>query len=133
MTTFVDTSAFYAILSASDSNHGAAATLWTSLIRDQAHLITSNYVVAEACALLQNRLGTAAVASLVSDILPVVTVRWVDPAAHDQALTALCRGTRSGPSLVDRTSFEIARAAGVDTVFAFDQHFAAEGFTVLGI
>ena len=34
-------------------------------------------------------------------------------------------------SLVDCTSFVVMRQIGIDDVFAFDRHFAEQGFTVL--
>lgn len=58
---FIDTSAFYAIFDLSDMNHTVAAHAWLS-IRDRPDPLTySNFILLETIALLQNRLGIAAV------------------------------------------------------------------------
>ena len=60
MSTFVDTSAFYALLVANDVGHEAAKRTLDRLLAGGQRLVTSNYVVVETCALLQNRLGLPA-------------------------------------------------------------------------
>jgi predicted nucleic acid-binding protein len=63
MTVFVDTSAFYAVLDRDDANHAEAKNVWTRLVREGTTFLTSNYVLVETAALLQHRLGMAAVRS----------------------------------------------------------------------
>ncbi|RME55690.1 MAG: VapC toxin family PIN domain ribonuclease, partial [Caldilineae bacterium] len=38
---------------------------------------------------------------------------------------------RRGLSLVDCTSFVVMQQLGIDTAFAFDNHFKEQGFTLL--
>ena len=57
MTTFVDTSAFLAVLSRGDQFHQEAAELWQDLINQGERLICNNYVIVETTALLQRRFG----------------------------------------------------------------------------
>lgn len=57
MTTFVDTSAFYALLDADDQNHVQARSVWPRLLEQAGRLFCSNYVVVETIALVQHRLG----------------------------------------------------------------------------
>jgi len=47
MTTFVDTSAIYAILDADDEFHGPARETWIELLSVEAPLVCSNYVELE--------------------------------------------------------------------------------------
>ena len=54
---FIDTSAFYALMDRSDSYHQSAGKLWADFLDKGYYLKTSNYVVVETLALLQNRLG----------------------------------------------------------------------------
>ncbi len=72
MTVFVDTSALYAVFDRDDANHEAAKEVWAQLLRASATLFTSNYVLVETTALLQRRLGLAAVRRFHEDVMPVL-------------------------------------------------------------
>lgn len=61
MNVFVDTSAFLAMLDADDAYHEQAREAWIDLIKQEETLVCSNYVLVESFALVQNRLGMAAV------------------------------------------------------------------------
>ena len=128
MSVFVDTSGFYAVLDRSDAEHAHAAEKWTSLVQEQQDLVTSNYIVVEACALVQHRLGVVALRAFIQDVLSVVRVEWVSPNDHARATAALLAATRRKLSLVDCTSFELMRRLGARKVLAFDKHFRDAGF-----
>ena len=49
-------------------------------------MATSNYVVLETMALLQNRLGFDAAALWQRDILPTAEVVWIEPRTHGWAI-----------------------------------------------
>ena len=126
---FVDTSALYAMLDANDRYHPAAAETWRALLADEATLLlTSNYVLVETFALVQHRLGIEAVRAFQQDVVPVLTVLWVDAEVHQAAVAALLAAGRRDLSLVDCTSFELMRRHGLDTAFTFDADFEEQGF-----
>ena len=127
---FVDTSALYALLDVSDSEHHVAAGEWDRLRTEQLTLRTHNSVVLETAALLQRRLGMGAAADLLRHFAPVLSVRFVDRALHGHAMTSLLAADRRAVSLVDWTSFEMMRDERVTEAFAFDGHFAEQGFTL---
>ena len=129
MTVLVDTSALYALLDEDDANHVLAVRRWKRLLA--AELPTAHaYVVVETSALVQRRLGMVAVERLHRGLLPVVRVTMVDASTHLRAVERwLTQGLRR-LSLVDVTSFVVMRDQGLDRVFAFDEDFAREGFTV---
>ena len=131
MTVFVDTSAFYALLDAGDRHHQAAKQAWVALVREAANLASSNYVIVETTALLQNRLGMEAVRAFQEDILPVVRVEWVDDLTHRTGVTALLTAGRRQLSLVDCVSFDLMRRLGIQRALAFDEHFGEQGFEVI--
>lgn len=128
MKAFIDTSAFLAILDADDRNHHKAKSKWIELISSEAILFCSNYVLVEAFALVQHRLGMEAVRIFNDDMLPLINVEWVDEAIHKAGINALLVASRRKLSLVDCVSFETMRFLGVKTVFVFDVHFKEQGF-----
>jgi predicted nucleic acid-binding protein len=130
--TFVDTSAIYALLDRDDQNHAMARARWIGLLDSGQSLFTTNYVVVEICALAQHRLGLNAVRAVQEEILPAMQVNWIGEQTHTLAMTALLAARRRKLSLVDCASFAAMRQAGVRSAFAFDQHFAEEGFSFLG-
>jgi predicted nucleic acid-binding protein len=128
MKVFVDTSALLAILDADDANHGEARKVWQALLSRDATLLSTNYVILETFALVQHRLGLEALSTFLSDVAAVLSLRWVDAQVHAAAVAALLIARRRKLSLVDCVSFEIARQSGVEIAFAFDRHFAEQGF-----
>lgn len=131
MRTFVDTSAFYALLDRDDANTQKAKKIWTGLLGADQPLVTSNYILVEAFALIQSRLGLEAIRGFQEDILPLVDVEFVSPELHRSGIAALLSASRRSLSLVDCVSFELMRSSGIKTVFAFDSHFKEQGFVVL--
>ena len=131
MISFIATSAFLAVLNARDLNYQRARSVWEDLIARGDSLICSNYVLVETLAVIQNRLGMEAVKILNEDVLPVLSVRWVDEPLHSAALSALLIANRRQLSLVDCVSFEMMRRLGIRTVFTFDSHFHEQGFDCL--
>jgi predicted nucleic acid-binding protein len=129
--TFVDTSAFLAVLVANDTHHGEAETIWRRELEQGQELLTSNYVLVETTAILQRRVGMAAVRTLVQDVVPALTVEWVSAEDHRAATAALLAGGRRAVSLVDFSSFEVMQRLGLQRAFAFDRHFAEAGFELL--
>jgi len=132
MSTFVDTSAFLAVLDASDTNHGRARRRWRALVEAEETLVCTSYVLLETFALLQSRLGQAAARAFQEDVVPWLAVAWIDKDAHAEAVAALLISGRRRLSLVDCASFEVMRRTGLKRAFGYDRHFAEQGFQLLG-
>lgn len=130
MVTFVDTSGLYAFLAADDDDHQAAVDRFHRLVADAEPLITQSYVVVESTALVQRRLGIAAIAILQDVIWPQVEVVWVDQALHERAAEANRAAARRAVSLVDWTSFLVMRDRGIRDAWAFDRDFVEQGFRI---
>ena len=128
MTIFIDTSAFYALLDRDDKNYPRGKRLWTEILDAGYALVTSNYVIVETFALLQNRLGFNAARGFQEDLVPILQVEFVTSDLHRLGIAALLSSSRRGLSLVDCASFELMRNLGIKTVFAFDSHFKEQGF-----
>jgi len=131
MNVFIDTSAFLAILNASDQFHPPASETWKKLLMSGVTLFTSNYILLETTALLQHRFGIEALRLFEGDLLPVIEIFWVDQPIHEQGMSALLAANRRDLSLVDCTSFEFMRLKGLKKVFTFDPHFRQQGFEVI--
>ncbi len=128
MSVFVDTSALMAVLNADDQNHAAAAAVWTDLVTSNEELICTNYILLEAFALVQNRLGMEAVRTFQEALVPLLRIEWIEAEQHSRAVAALLTASRRQLSLVDCASFETMRSAGIDEAFTFDRHFSELGF-----
>lgn len=131
MTDFVDTSALYTLLDEEDPGHSAAARCWAERVESGTSLVTHDYVAVETSALVQARLGMAAARQLHDGLLSVVRVDTVTPPVRDAGVAALLAAGRRRVSLVDWVSFEVMRRQGIEVAFAFDEDFAAQGFTVV--
>jgi predicted nucleic acid-binding protein len=128
VTVFVDTSAFYAVVDHDDGNHARAARSWSALLDGNATLLTNNYVLVETAALLQHRLGLAALRAFQQDVVPLLTVDWVGEQRHRAGVEAVLAAARKKLSVVDCLSFQTMREYGVRQAFCFDRHFRQQGF-----
>ena len=131
MSIFADTSAFYAVLDADDEEHSRARETWRGLVSAEGPLFTSNYVLVETLALLQSRLGIEAVRVFDDAVVPLLRVLWVDDGVHREAVSAVLTAGRRSLSMVDCSSFVLMRRHGLDTAFAFDDHFPEQGFATV--
>lgn len=128
---FLDTSALYATFDRSQTRNAEAAAAWDRLVRSEAVLFTTNYVLLELTALLQRRLGFDAVGALQDFVLPWVEIAWVDAALHEGAVTLVRGARRRDSSVVDAVSFSVMRARRTRYAFTLDVHFAEQGFICL--
>lgn len=91
-------------------------------------LVAHNYVVLEASALVQRRLGAVALREFHESLMSPIALVWVDEQLHGAAVNALLAARDVGISLVDRVSFALMRRRRIGTAFAFDDDFATQGF-----
>ena len=131
MNVFVDTSAFYAVISRADIHYEKAIEDWNRLIDDESvTFYTSNYVVVEACSLIRNRLGDDAMRSFLDSLIPLTVVLWIDQKVHSAATEAMIVHGKNGPSLVDCSSFAIMRDNAITRALAYDKHFSSQGLSL---
>jgi len=79
----------YAGLDQDDINHKRAKNAWTNLLAGDTRLLTNNYVLLETSALLQKRLGPAALRLLYRDFVPLLAVDWISQQRHQAGVEAL--------------------------------------------
>ncbi|MCB0114700.1 MAG: PIN domain-containing protein [Caldilineaceae bacterium] len=128
---FVDTSGLLALMDGDEPRHELASAAWMQWIVDGFPLWTTNYVILESTALLQNRIGMEAVQNFHRNLVPLLHVKWIDPQLHADALAIYLATNQRRLSLVDCSSFTAMRLLKIDTVFAFDGHFSEQGFRTI--
>lgn len=129
MLVFCDTSALYAVANRDDESHVAASRIWTRLVEEeQLRAITTNYVVVETFSLAQRRRGLRAARAIAEALHDCIEVAFVDEDLHRAAIDECLQRRRRTVSLVDYVSFAFMRRLGIQVAFAFDRHFAEQGF-----
>jgi predicted nucleic acid-binding protein len=128
MSVFIDTSGFIAVLDKDNARHTEAAKTWMDILTSEEDLVTTNYVLVETCALVQNRLGMTAIKIFQEDVVPVLRIEWIDKDVHHAAMGIMLAAGRKKLSLVDCVSFETMRLLGVTIAFTLDKHFKEQGF-----
>jgi len=128
MSVFIDTSGFIAVLDKDNASHAEAVKTWMDILTSEEDLVTTNYVLVETCALVQNRLGMTAIKVFQEDVVPVLRIEWINKDVHHAAMGIMLATGRKKLSLVDCVSFETMKLLGVTTAFTLDKHFKEQGF-----
>jgi predicted nucleic acid-binding protein len=128
---FVDTSALFPLVGTEDESSRASVSVWENITQTQNELFTNNYVIVECLSLVQSRLGLEFFRYLLSEILPLIEVDWIDAQQHASAVQHILKSKLRKLSLVDCSSFETMRRLGIETAFTFDSHFRDEGFQTI--
>ena len=126
---FLDTSAIYALADRGDPNHGDALVAFRRVLEDGEDILVHSYVLVEATALLQRRLGLDSALRFLQDSQGF-HVHWISSRHHEEAVKLLDERGRRGLSLVDCASFAIMRHYQVNRALAFDADFEQEGFVL---
>ena len=130
---FVDSSAFHALVSTRDANHAAALVIAQRLNAERWHLFTTDFVRAEAHALILNRVGHHAADTFLRTLRvgsPTTIIR-VDERDEEKALALIDRYRDKDFSLTDATSFIVMERLGITNAFTFDDDFRQYGWIVL--
>lgn len=132
---FIDTGGFFAAHVAQDRWHKEASAALRALIERRVPLVSTPLVRGETYTLLRMRFGKAAAWRFMEVLGRSHTLRWlpVDPEVDAQAWALLRQFGDQPFSYVDATSFVVMRAHKLRRALAFDAHFAAAGFTRVGL
>jgi predicted nucleic acid-binding protein len=120
-----DSSAILALLDADDADHARAVAVAREIASERRASFVTNYIEAEAHALLLRKLGrTVARQWLLTAGLPVVRVL---PAEEEKGREILARHTDKDWTLCDAMSFAVLDARRIGRAFTFDHHFRQYG------
>lgn len=130
MTVLVDTSALLAVFDPREEPHTRCVDELDRL-REASAIVSTNYVVAEALAVVHRRYPLGHSRRFAEQLLAPIDVRFVDGRLHELGLASFLAANRRGDSFVDHVSFALMRDRGITTAFTLDQDFAREGFEVV--
>lgn len=122
----IDTSAFYALISANDEFHGRAEASYEIFKDRDVEFWTTSYALSETVALVHRRLGFETLSRLLEIIESNVNVFWIDSTVHSVAMANFKESGGRGLSLVDWTVVLVSRIESAH-VFTFDGGFASHG------
>jgi len=127
-----DSSAILALLDADDADHARAVAVAREIASERLPSFITNYIEAEAHALLVRKLGRSIARQwLLTATLPVLRAH---PAEEDRGREILMRHTDKDWTLCDAISFAVLDARRVTMAFSFDHHFRQYGrIRVLGL
>lgn len=127
-----DSSAILALLDADDADHGRAVAAADRIVVERRPSFVTNYIEAEAHALLLRKLGRAIARQwLLTGGLPVLRAL---PQEEERAKAILATHADKDWSLCDAISFAVLESRGVRMAFTFDRHFRQYGrFEILGL
>ncbi len=125
----VDTSAIFALLDRSDTNHSKAKYSLEKLREQRAGVLISNYILAESHALISNRLGAETGRLwLQSNIWPVEKATESD---EEKAVEIILGHTDKLYTFTDAVTFAIMLRLDIKRALAYDRHFSQFGFTLI--
>ena len=121
MSTFVDSSVWYASVDSSDAGNARAK----NILRTNRPLVTSDHVLIETWALLRYRIRREIADRFWEGLRSgVATIEPVSAADLEAAWQIGLSYPDQDFSIVDRTSFAMMRRLGIEQAASFDGHFA---------
>jgi uncharacterized protein len=130
MKLFVDTSAWLALNSKGDQYHSKAVSRSTVIKRQNIDLFTSDYVLDESITVIRYRASHRAAVVFGDALMSSAIVTVIDLTDEDR-FNAWAMFKKYGDkelSFTDCTSFVLMKKLGLQTAFAFDDHFRQLGF-----
>jgi uncharacterized protein len=129
---FIDSSAFFAAMDRREADHAAAIGLLSALQGAQIPLFTSNFIRAEAHALVLARASSFHARNFLS-ALASGRIRLIQVLPEDEvrAIDIVMRYRDKEFSLTDATSFVVMERLGLRDAFSFDSDFSQYGFRTL--
>ena len=128
---FLDTSAIYALSDEGDESHREAKALFALALSQGEELLLHNYILVEASALIQRRLGLEQSKKFLRETKNF-QILWIDPSTHGLVEDYFHAHATRKLSLVDCASFIVMKQRGITHAFAFDEDFKKAGFRLYG-
>jgi predicted nucleic acid-binding protein len=126
---FIDTSGWYALLDRRDARHDRTVALVRQLIGARTRLVTTDYVLDEACTLAKVRAGTAAAVRLLdlAERTAALDMEWIGPDRFSRARALFRKHHDQAFSFTDCTSFVVMRERRIANAITTDRRFRVAG------
>lgn len=128
---FLDTSAVYALTDESDKDYKEAKELFTFALSQEHQFALHNYILVEAGALIQRRVGLEQAKKFLKEAAKF-HIFWIDAQMHRFAEDYFHTHATRKLSFVDCASFVVMHKHGITRAFAFDDDFQKAGFQLYG-
>lgn len=133
---FVDSGAWIALSSQRDQNHTDAVTIYADLKRQRARFLTTDYVLDETITRLRYDVSHSVAVQFLDFIeraekIDGLTVTEIDKTLFQEAKNLFRQYDDLKLSFTDCTSFAVCQKHNISETYAFDEHFAIRGITVL--
>jgi predicted nucleic acid-binding protein len=126
----IDTSAFYALISSTDTFHTQAKLAYERLLDWEWELWTTSYILVETSALVHHRLGFEPLKAFTETALSgIICMFWVENTMHNEAWKRIVERQGREFSLVDWTTVVVSEHLKA-SVFTFDRGFRQEGVLI---
>ena len=130
---FIDTSGFFALLSAADPAHARAREQMALLASARRRAVTTDHVLDETFTLLKVR-GLAQRCVAFEQMIRAsrsLRVSWTEPAVFSTATALFLKRLDQRFSLTDCVSFTVMEREGLHEALTTDHHFQIAGFMPL--
>ena len=130
---FVDTAGWYALIDRRDAQHAEMSQLVQRLIPRGTRLVSTDYVIDEACTLAKRRGGALMALRLLDVVTQTVALdlEWIGPERFDRAKAQFRKYHDQAFSFTDCTSFVVMRELRISDVITTDERFRTAGFQLL--
>ena len=129
----IDTSAYYALVDATDGHHAGARAMAGRLAAERWRLFTTNFILAETHALVLARLGYTTAATVLREIdRSTTTIVRVSAADERRAREIIAQYRDKDFSFTDALSFAVMERLRIVLAFTYDRHFAQYGLGLVG-
>jgi predicted nucleic acid-binding protein len=128
---FVDTSAWYPLVSRKHPDHPRMARSLKARVASGARVVTTNLVLAETHALLMSRFGPMIALVFLREVRSTPNEVVYSSAELEQQAEAwwLDRYRDQPLSLTDAVSFQVMTERGIREALTLDRHFSIAGFS----
>lgn len=130
---FVDTGAWIALAERNDVHHLQACAFADQLRRENAILITSDYVIDETITWLRYNASHKVATDFATQVVSsdVTEIIYVDETNFNHAVELFIKYDDQKFSFTDCSSFILMRSNRIKQAFSFDAHFLTAGFELL--
>ncbi len=133
---FVDSGAWIALSNQRDQSHTDAVTIYADLKRQRARFLTTDYVIDETITRLRYDVSHSVAVQFLDFIeraqkIDGLTVTEIDKILFQEAKRLFRQYDSAKLSFTDCTSFAVCQKHNISETYAFDEHFAMRGITVL--